>query len=52
MTRLEAIKQANEVVDAAVVLLHGVIMKHKIKGYDDFTCEDMKSLAKALKLFG
>jgi hypothetical protein len=48
----EALKQANAVMDAATVLLHNVIQKHKITGYDDFTCKDMKALAYAFKLFG
>jgi len=52
MTSVEAIKQANEIVEAAGILVMETIRKEKIKGYDQFKCIYIRDPAKALQIFG
>jgi len=49
---LEAIKQANEVVDAASAFCHEFIMHSHCECYEDIDDDLVRNLAKALKLFG
>lgn len=48
----KTVLQAVDVVDYAGILVMELIRKHKIKGYDQFTCPHIRNLAKSLKVFG